>query len=365
MAAVALTAAALCFTPQPAEACTAAAFTSKAKGAQELVIAKNYDWANDLGVVMANKRGVAKTAMQLMPGASTPARWTSRYASVTFNQYGREMPNGGMNEKGLVVEVLWLTGSRYPASDKRAMLNELQWVQYQLDNFATLPEVVAAAPLLRVANIYASVHYFVCDTEARCGSFEYLDGKLVIHQGDGMPQRALANSTYARSTRFASQVKGLGGAAKAPKGSGSLARFARLALAAKGSPSGGSLVDTALGSLDDVGQGNFTKWQIAYEPKRLKLHFRTHRHRALKTIDVGKLVVGAAGACSADVRQLDLATNQAGDANGRFTRWTQRSHRALVEASFAKLGASARYLKGFVGKLVDYPASTACAIQKK
>jgi choloylglycine hydrolase len=28
--------------------------------------------------------------------------WISKYGSITFNQYGREFPTGGMNEKGLV-----------------------------------------------------------------------------------------------------------------------------------------------------------------------------------------------------------------------------------------------------------------------
>ena len=36
----------------------------------------------------------------------TPASWVSKYGSVTFNQYGRELPTGGMNEAGLVVETI-------------------------------------------------------------------------------------------------------------------------------------------------------------------------------------------------------------------------------------------------------------------
>jgi penicillin V acylase-like amidase (Ntn superfamily) len=31
---------------------------------------------------------------------------------VTFNQYGRNFPSGGMNEAGLVIELMWLEGSR-------------------------------------------------------------------------------------------------------------------------------------------------------------------------------------------------------------------------------------------------------------
>jgi penicillin V acylase-like amidase (Ntn superfamily) len=42
-----------------------------------------------------------------------PAKWVSRYGSVTFNQYGCENPTGGMNEAGLVVEQMWLDESAY------------------------------------------------------------------------------------------------------------------------------------------------------------------------------------------------------------------------------------------------------------
>lgn len=36
--------------------------------------------------------------------------WTSRYASVTFNQWGREFPMDGMNEAGLVVALVGAHG---------------------------------------------------------------------------------------------------------------------------------------------------------------------------------------------------------------------------------------------------------------
>jgi choloylglycine hydrolase len=60
------------------------------------VFGKNYDWDVADGLVIVNKRGVAKTAMT----NDNPAKWTSKYGSVTFNQYGREMPCGGINEAG-------------------------------------------------------------------------------------------------------------------------------------------------------------------------------------------------------------------------------------------------------------------------
>jgi choloylglycine hydrolase len=54
-----------------------------------------------------------------------------------------------MNEAGLVVEIMWLKESEYPPPDEHPTVNELQWVQYQLDNFATVTEVAANAERLR------------------------------------------------------------------------------------------------------------------------------------------------------------------------------------------------------------------------
>jgi len=61
---------------------------------------------------MVNKRGVSKTAMPSdssdRPNVSLLA-WTSKYGSVTFNGFCREMPGGGINEAGFVIEpmLLW------------------------------------------------------------------------------------------------------------------------------------------------------------------------------------------------------------------------------------------------------------------
>ena len=76
---------------EPARACTT--FCLKNNG--EVLFGKNYDWMISDGLVFVNKRGVGKIS-----GAedrTNPAKWVSKYGSVTFNQYGRENPSGGMN----------------------------------------------------------------------------------------------------------------------------------------------------------------------------------------------------------------------------------------------------------------------------
>ncbi len=98
---------------------------------------------------MINKRNVTKTAAAFPP--EKPITWTSKYGNITFNQMGREFPYGGINEAGLVIEQMWLDKTRYPVSDNRYGLSELQWIQYQLDNSATINDVIASDTLVRVS----------------------------------------------------------------------------------------------------------------------------------------------------------------------------------------------------------------------
>src|SRR5438046_8711001 len=65
------------------------------------VFGANYDWDTGVGLLMVNKRAVAKVAL-----TGRPAMWPSRFASITFNQYGTAFPTGGLKEAGLVVPLL-------------------------------------------------------------------------------------------------------------------------------------------------------------------------------------------------------------------------------------------------------------------
>src|SRR5215468_3296311 len=69
---------------RPAAACT----TFLLERGGQRVMGKSYDWHMGQGLVIVNKRGVAKQSLPAKPG-DRPARWISRHASVTFNQYGR------------------------------------------------------------------------------------------------------------------------------------------------------------------------------------------------------------------------------------------------------------------------------------
>src|SRR4030081_3781200 len=77
-----------------ASACTT--FCLKQNG--EILFGRNYDWNIGDALEQVNKRGVMKGAT--IGDSPNSAKWISKYGSVTFNQYGRENPTGGMNEMG-------------------------------------------------------------------------------------------------------------------------------------------------------------------------------------------------------------------------------------------------------------------------
>jgi choloylglycine hydrolase len=84
------------------EACT----TFVLKDSSQIVFGRNFDFNVGSGFVVNNPKGISKYA--LVSNEDNVMRWISKFGSVTFNQFGREFPYEGMNEKGLVVALMIL-----------------------------------------------------------------------------------------------------------------------------------------------------------------------------------------------------------------------------------------------------------------
>lgn len=252
-----------------------------------LVVGKNFDFYTGSGQIVINKRGAFKSSLELPP--EKQFSWTARYGSITFNQMGVEFPYGGMNEKGLVIEISWLEETAYPEKDERNGLVELQWIQYQLDNSATVTDVLESDARLRISKqSLAPVHFFVCDAEGNTATFEYVNGRLEAHTAATMPVCVLANDTYSQSTRYLNSLK----AAENPKrvySSSSYDRFAQASMMINAFD-GKEPVDYAFHTLKQVKQEGFTQWSIVYDVKNRRIHYRTAanptiRKLALETVD--------------------------------------------------------------------------------
>ncbi|MBF0359723.1 MAG: linear amide C-N hydrolase [Oligoflexia bacterium] len=153
--------------------CTAFKFTVGGKQ----YIGKSFDFGIMSADVVVNLKGVKKK--NLHKESEKVIGWTSKYGSVTFNMLGKELPYGGMNEESLVVEIAFLEGAGFKGdSDGQTYisLNESQFIQYLLDNFKSVDEVVNELDKIRISPLIPKgVHYSVCDKSGKCVSIDPVD----------------------------------------------------------------------------------------------------------------------------------------------------------------------------------------------
>lgn len=328
----------------PGSACT----TFCLRDGERILFGKNYDWEVGEGLLVVNQRGVAKQA----DTGERLARWVSRYGSVTFNQYGRGFPSGGMNEAGLAVELMWLSGSRYPQADSRSTLDVLEWIQYQLDNHATVAEVLASDGQVRIAGT-VPLHYLVADRTGQVATIELLDGRMVAHTGDRLPYAALANSTYEESVRFARAAEA---SERRSFDRSSLGRFAHAANRSQGFRAGSDAVTYAFDTLAAVAQPGYTQWSIVYELDRLRVHFRTLGNQAIRSVSLGELDFR----CSPPVGILDLHAQLSGDVTKRLVPYTRQANRDLLAAAVRKTDFLADTPEAEIERLARLPEATVC-----
>lgn len=169
---------------QPAAACTRAVYL----GPDGTVItARSMDWKVDVGTnLWIFPRGMNRS------GEAGPRslHWTSKYGSVIATGYDVSTADG-MNDQGLVANVLWLVESKYPdqASAKPTMAISI-WAQYVLDSFSTVQQAVDALQrepfTVITANVpgeerLATLHLSISDATGDSAIFEYVNGRQVIH----------------------------------------------------------------------------------------------------------------------------------------------------------------------------------------
>jgi len=294
---------------------------------EQLVFGRNYDWGIGVGLVIVNKKGLAKTAF--IPPLEAPAKWTSNYGSITFNQYGRELPMGGMNEAGLVVELMWLQDTQYPERDERPVLRELMWIQYQLDCCKSVDEVIASDSDIRITQDSTPIHFLICDQAGNVAVIEFLEGKMVVHKTENLPYTALANSTYEKSLNYLKRFKGFGGdEVYSSESSDSLDRFAQAVIGNREyrKDSCGKATDHAFKILEDVSQGPFTKWSIVYDIKNRAIQFKTLKSSKIKNLNLKDFDFS----CETPCRILDINTEETGDVHACFEDYTQEINKKLI-----------------------------------
>ncbi len=341
-----------------AGACTTFLLTGESE--DELVFGRNYDWEVGAGLLIVNKAGVAKSALTF-GGDEITVEWVSRYGSITFNQFGREFPMGGINEVGLVIEVMWMSETTYPEPDARPTIIELQWVQYQLDTAATVEDVLTSDEYIRISqNSFTPLHFLVADATGDCATVEFIEGKLVAHRndelhGDELPYPVLTNSTYDASLISKSESK------EAPEGSGSLERFCRAAaMVASYSPcpccgNYEDITEYAFSILDSVSAGERTQWSIVYDIPMRRIHYRTYANPLPRSVELASFNFS----CETKVSIIDVDTGD-GAVDDMFSLYSYEANRELIGEVYGGID----FLQGVPEQALDaiaaYPEQFPC-----
>lgn len=300
------------------------------QGGERIYFGRNLDWFWDDCWGIVNQRNVQKAS--LLGQERSPAKRTSKYGSVTFNQGGQEMPSGGMNEAGLVVEQMTLGETQYPpATDPRPGIDMAQWIQYQLDNCRTVAEVIATDKKIRLERTWIpfGIHYLVCDAAGDCATIELLKGKTVCHRGPSLPYRALANDTYEKPLAYVKthpvSLNSSGWLADAQ----SLNRFAWAARRAAAFQPGAPKQDLeyAMETLNQISQAG-TVWQMVYDVPARRIHFRIKSNPKRRTLELKDLDF----ACTGPVKFADAQAKPSADGAVDFLDLSEERHRKYLEA---------------------------------
>ncbi|HML65828.1 MAG TPA: linear amide C-N hydrolase [Dysgonomonas sp.] len=212
-----------------ANACTRVVYT----GDNGMVVTgRTMDWKTEMhSNIWVFPRGMERSGET----GSNSLKWTSKYGSVVTSAF-EIASTDGMNEKGLVANLLWLNESVYPAWDKsKPGLTIAAWVQYMLDNFASVDEAVSfvgknsfqvVSDKMPDGSRLATLHLAISDATGDSAIFEYIDGKLNIYHSKDY--NVMTNSpTYDKQLALNDYWKSIGGLTFLPGTNRAADRFAR------------------------------------------------------------------------------------------------------------------------------------------
>lgn len=211
-------------------ACTRALYIS---ADNTVLVGRSMDWVKTAGSnLWVFPRGMERA------GAAGPNSiiWKSKYGSLVTSFFDVATADG-INEKGLVANLLYLAESVYPTpvkNDPRKPISIAAWAQYVLDNYATVNEAVESlskepfyvVPVTTPDGHPGQGHLAISDPSGDSAIFEYVDGKLVVHHDK--KYNVMTNSpTFDKQLAINEYWEEIGGKTMLPGTSRAADRFVR------------------------------------------------------------------------------------------------------------------------------------------
>lgn len=319
----------LIFSPyQKLSACS----TFKLQKGNELIYGHNLNYG-DIGVpglIYINKRGIFKlgrtwseltTKDRLNPSSHS---WISKYGSVTFNAFCRDFPDGGMNEIGLYIWEMNEDGD-YPKREGLPQVYELNWMQYVLDHYSTVDEVVQGASEINIEG--PGKHYFVGDARGNCVAIAFIDGNIVVNKNQTMPVPGLFNTPYNRELKILKYYRGFGGFYEPVLNDYKVPRFVKTAVMLRDYDPTQNAVEYGFQMLDNLKVFDVAEWSIIFDAVSRDVYFRTRLNRQIKHFSMDKIDFSN----NCDVLILNMDIEEGGDVLDQFHTYTNEEAVTFME----------------------------------
>ena len=242
-----------------------------------------------------------------------PLQWVSKYGSLVLIQTaeGQSAIADGMNEKGLVANLLYLTETEYPTRDiKKSGVASSIYLQYILDNFSSVAEAVATIQKGEFQIVPVSIpnsdhlptmHFSLSDASGDSAIIELLDGKTIIHHNRSY--QVMTNSpTYEKQLALNTYWEAIGGNTFLPGTRKSADRFIRASYYNKMLPPSKNYKEAVAGVMSvmrntsspmgeaDPSKPNIsmTQWRVVDDHKNLIMFFESTISPSVIWIDMKK-----------------------------------------------------------------------------
>lgn len=327
----------------------AAACTVFAVASDETVVGANLDWPDDLeGYVLVNPRGVEKTfvpwsGFEQVAYEGDPVTWVSRYASITLTGCARDFVEGGMNEAGLIIDQA-NAPAVHPPDDGRIGVSSQQWLQYALDTYGSVDELVDGLDDVRQDG--EGWHYLTVDRAGDWAVIEFIEGEPVVYRSGRCEFPVIANALYEQTMEHVPLDVRFGGDLDIGAGEDSYARVVRVAERLRdrraawlhhGAPPGDTgpeaarmnslgRVDFAFELLDDVSAPD-TQRSVVYDTGAMRVHWNSWRHDDVRFVRMTSATRDTTGV----VRAVPVHAELAGDATAALQPLSDKQNEELLE----------------------------------
>lgn len=303
------------------------------------VIARNMDWLEDTkSNLWILPQGISRDGL----AGKNSLKWTSKFGSVIVAAYDVSSTDG-INEKGLAGHALWLADSDYGKRDEKIPgLSISLWIQFFLDNFATVNDAVKYVEknefqllpvIVGTTGKKSQIHVMIEDRTGDAAIFQYIKGKPKIYHSNRY--MIMTNDPpFDQQLENLKQYKGFGGNKLLPGTTDSADRFVRAAYYQKNLPKPSNIRETIAGVISvarnvsqpfgiaDPHRPNIssTRWRTVSDLTNMVYYFESTSSPNIIWVKLNKLdfIEGS------HVKKLDLLDNpdRIGDISNHFENAT-------------------------------------------